>query len=295
MNIHSCNKYLVTEHTRLVIGYGSGVVSQAPAGVDKATLCDYLVVVSYLDDYIRDLQRRGIIGGIPASIARYTPHEVAYFPNIQLYPLSNKVKLGIVSFEQFISRIQNWDNSFYIPGRMQKPTKLIFSEQKAKIELEMAQKMNLQAALVSGIIMCPDLDMINNYALFRDIVSLSYIGDIRVGIAENPRKIDNIVNAQMRELTQLYQPFFDNVGLDTSDSSRWVCRRNSEELWGMLPAMFRRKAVQSPDLRKSLISTLSNINRRESVHQALLGLGTAGVANSAKYLARKVSKRLFSF
>ena len=293
MSIHSCN--LVTRNTRLLIGYGSGIVPQSSLVVDKSALLDFLVVVNNHKDYIRYLRLIGIISSSSATIARYIPNEVVYFPNIPICHGSQRMKLGVVSFDHFISRLEDWNNSFYIPGRMQKPTKLIFSEETAKHELELAQRANLQAALVSGIIMRTDLEMINDYELFRDIVSLSYMGDIRMGIAENPMKIDNIVSAQMEQIRELYKPFFNDVGLDTTDPSRWVCRKNSEELWNMLPVMFRRKAVQSPNFRTALIATLSNINRRESVYQAIGGLGTAGLSNSAKYLARKVSKRIFSF
>ena len=279
---------------RLLIGYGSAVIPQTGGDSDKSKLLDLMVVVDDCDGYINSLKEMRLISPTPASFACSVPSEVAYFPHVRIGSTPVGTKLGVVERRRFFDRLQNWNGSFYIPGRLQKPTKVLLADDSVRELFAEYQRRNLQAALASGLLLSPDLRSITDYNLFKAIVSLSYLGDIRMGIAENPRKIDNIVDRQMPLLRDMYQPFFDDVGLCATDSSRWICTKSDRDLWNMLPSPFRQKAVQSADPQLALISTLSNINRRESLHQAFVGVGTAGFSNSAKYLIRKISKRIFS-
>ena len=40
--------------------------------------------------------------------------------------------------------------------------------------------------------------------LFLSIVGLSYSGDVRMGYAENPKKVENIVDGQIAEFNEIY-------------------------------------------------------------------------------------------
>ena len=286
--------FLTDPKPRLLIGYGSGVIPQADRRENSDALLDYLVIVDDQLEYIQSMKYQGLLGSVSAAFCDRVPMEVAYFPNSVLPGTNRGYKLGIVDRAKLIARLKCWNGSFYIPGRLQKPTKILSSDQACLIEFEEAQRSNLRNALIVGSILSSRYDNhIADLELFRSIVSLSYIGDIRVGIAENPHKIDNILLAQKDQLRSLYSPFFQDVGIVETGNGRLSFSRSPRELWTMLPEPFKRVSVQSSDPRESLRATLTNINRRESLQQAIGGIGTAGLMKSAKYLARKLSKRIF--
>lgn len=279
---------------RIVIGYGSGIIPQTGGSGDKTKLLDLIVVVDDAEEYINSLTRIGLITKTSAAFACSVPSEIAFFPHLSVGVSGSKLKLGVTDRRRFFERLQFWNGSFFIPGRLQKPIKLLFLDESSRKDFEVSQKTNLQSALVAALVLMPDSRFITDYELFKTIVSLSYMGDIRMGIAENPRKIDNIVSAQLSMMQTMYKPFFEYVGLSQADPGRWSCTKSRDELWNMIPEPFRQKGVHSANPRDSLVATLSNINRRESFHQALVGVGTAGIGNSAKYLLRKISKRIVS-
>jgi hypothetical protein len=47
--------------------------------------------------------------------------------------------------------------------------------------------------------------------LYHTICGLSYTGDVRMGIGENPKKIQNIVSANLAGFRGLYKPLLASV------------------------------------------------------------------------------------
>jgi hypothetical protein len=61
-------------------------------------------------------------------------------------------------------------------------------------------------------------DTFSSTQLFEAIASLSYAGDVRMGVAENPNKVKNLVATQLPAYQSLYQPFLDRYVQPSSAS-----------------------------------------------------------------------------
>lgn len=89
--------------------------------------------------------------------------------------------------------LEEWE-TLYLAGRLQKPVKIL--RQDAKLGL--ATKSNLENAIRVSLLMLPE--QFSEEELFLKIAGLSYSGDFRMRIGENPYKVYNIVYAQMVRL-----------------------------------------------------------------------------------------------
>jgi translocator assembly and maintenance protein 41 len=285
------NVYEVLPESDMIIGYGSGVFRQASEDIKAKRLIDLLIVSEQKCDYITRLRHLGYIERWSASFGCYTNADIIFFPDIRL-PNIDPVKLGVINRSTLYRRLSDWDQSFYIPGRLQKPTQILFSREDTLSEFNDSQATNLKCALAAAVISSGESREIEEYDLFKSLISLSYLGDIRVGIAENPRKIDNILSAQLSLFRKMYNPYMKSVGLEPRQDGVFLITKSPQQLWSILPKNFRRHAIQSNDFRQALIATLTNINRRESIYQAMVGLGTTGLSKSIHYLGRKISKRI---
>lgn len=276
----------------MILGYGSGVFAQDGYSSNESTVIDLIVVSEHRATYIEYLFRSGVVSWSSKLVSDVTDPEIIFFTDVVLRR-DVVVKIGVTEVNRFVSRLRDWDNSFYIPGRMQKPTKLISCDSPLMRDvLNESQCVNLPSGLAAAALLATRDDRSLPLSdIFASLVNLSYLGDIRMGLAENPIKIRNIVNAQMGFLTDMYGPYFDAVGIRKMGNGTYNITSSPQDLWNMLPRSFTRGAIQHPDPRKALRATLSSINRRESFHQALVGIGTSGVSKSINYLARKVSKR----
>jgi hypothetical protein len=115
-------------------------------------------------------------------------------------------------------------NTFYLAGRLHKPVLPIFPPaDRVPDDLKIVFSKNLRMALaVSMIILADELEF-SDEKLFEIVASLSYAGDFRVGIAENPNKIRNIVfgGNNLDNFRELYHDSFEYF-LRTG-----LCRRTS--------------------------------------------------------------------
>ena len=100
--------------------------------------------------------------------------------------------------------LEDWE-TLYLAGRLQKPVKIL--RQDAKLAL--ATKKNLQNAIRASLLMLPE--RFTEEDLYLTIAGLSYSGDFRMLIGENPHKIYNIVYAQMSAFREKYQPIIDDL------------------------------------------------------------------------------------
>ncbi len=97
------------------------------------------------------------------------------------------IKYGIISLAVLCRDLINWD-ALYIAGRLQKPVLTL----KSNAVVEAAQEANLESAVRSALLILPERFTVRQ--MLRTICELSYIGDFRMSIAEDSRKIDRIVN-----------------------------------------------------------------------------------------------------
>ena len=278
----------------LILGYGSGVFLQRGYSYPGSEMIDLLVFAQDRRIYIRELLAKRYITSSARMFSGICNPQAVFFPGVR-FVNGLTVKIGVVQTQQGLERLSDWGDSFYIPGRLQKPVAILDTrDDSIHARFSSVQRLNRLAALRAAVINLPRDTAYTGFKLeelFESLASLSYIGDIRVGLAENPLKIRNIVAAQRELLEAIYLSEFGAVGITAQPNGEYVSSRRPEELWNSLPEGFRRSAVQLVEPRSALRATLANINRRESIQQALVGLGTAGVLNSLNYLARKVSKR----
>ncbi|KAK0862495.1 Mitochondrial translocator assembly and maintenance protein 41 [Friedmanniomyces endolithicus] len=120
------------------------------------------------------------------------------------------IKYGVVNLDTLATDLSDW-NTLYLAGRLQKPVKILRDD--ARIRL--ANQVNLISALRTALLMLPE--RFTERTLYERIAGLSYLGDPRMtsffglGASEDPRKIRNIVGAQLPGFRQLYVPLIENL------------------------------------------------------------------------------------
>lgn len=85
-------------------------------------------------------------------------------------------------------------------GRMHKPTAPLASH----AAVADAQASNLRAALATALLLSPSRASLQE--LLRRIAALSYAGDVRMGLAEDGRKVERIVAGSRDGLAAMYLP-----------------------------------------------------------------------------------------
>ena len=105
-----------------------------------------------------------------------------------LIPVDSAViKYGVVSLDTMKKDLTDW-NTLYIAGRLHKPVDTLITNE----SISLAQNENIAAAMRVAMLLCPQT--FNMAELLRIICSLSYIGDVRLGFAEDSRKVQRIVS-----------------------------------------------------------------------------------------------------
>lgn len=175
------------------VAYGSRVFPQASS--NSSSLIDLILVAPDTISFHR-ANRKQYPQHYP-WLTRYLPPGTLSWVNdhlgagITFHPYvtleSMKLKYGIISEETLIRDLTQWD-TFYVSGRLQKPTIVLRPHQ----EILTAQIQNLKMALALALIFLPET--FSATQLYHTIVQLSYTGDIRMGIAEHPEKIPRLVN-----------------------------------------------------------------------------------------------------
>ncbi|WWC67994.1 uncharacterized protein I206_101913 [Kwoniella pini CBS 10737] len=272
------------------VAYGSGVMKQAQTKPgDSPSLVDLLLSTSSpIDFHTINLRQNPshyplharLIGAKGIShIQENWGANVWYVTNVKIGNTS--VKYGIISNSSLIQDLNEW-KTFYLSGRLQKPTLPLILSNSSLNELNQAIKKNLKSALCFGLLLCPK-EFKEDY-LWEKITGLSYSGDPRMSIpgGENPEKIKNIVRGLgAREgFRNMYEPFLKELGigfLEDKDKKEdkfkngWkgegeslLYQPNSTEyqiqLFNSLPL----------SLRHSVLSHFPNVSNQQSEKEELL-------------------------
>ncbi|KAJ3307086.1 Mitochondrial translocator assembly and maintenance protein 41 [Kappamyces sp. JEL0829] len=242
---------------------------------------------------------------------------IYYNPDVVVNGL--RIKYGVVSIHHLQRDLEEWE-TLYLAGRLQKPVRLL--RQDAKLGL--ASKKNLENAVRVSLLMLPE--RFTEEELFLKIAGLSYSGDFRMLVGENPHKVYNIVYAQMDAFRQQYDPIIQelpNVNRladgtleqDLSIKLRGSLmlalpgglreRIKSHYLWAL--SKEGRKTISESDREEPTFSqamgqygSIDAIARKSirdivafpALTQSLKGILTAGVIKSVKYAGEKVGKQL---
>lgn len=285
-------------------GYGSGVFSQGLSQRNANTQIDLILgvkdPVSWHDHNIRanPAHYSGLkyLGPSFISLVQDKLGAGVYFnPFCTINGL--KVKYGVVSTERLLDDLVNW-RTLYLAGRMHKPVQIL----RGNDAVDEAQRKNLTSAMSLALMMLP-----KNFSerdLYMKITSISYMGDVRMAIAENPRKIQNIVDNQFKHFRRLYGPIMKNFDLKIIgeiDPLASLCPEalgaafeqtgSFDRLRVDLPEYFSKKLSQKPFSQAAVMSAVRNTVKWPSFSQSAKGLLTAGLGRSAVYALEKLQKR----
>lgn len=200
LNIMNSSKYIEAFHAHIqfAFAYGSGVFTQE---LSSKPLIDMILVSKDTADFHRDtlkqypkhypLLLRYLSSSMISMINDKMGAGVNFCPYISLDTSEEKIsrfKYGIISEKNLMNDLNDW-TTLYISGRMQKPIVILRPNE----DIMKFQIQNLKMALSAALLLLPEEFSV--VELYRTIIQLSYLGDIRMGIAEHPRKIDMLLQS----------------------------------------------------------------------------------------------------
>jgi translocator assembly and maintenance protein 41 len=189
--------------------YGSGIFSQytKDSSASGSPLVDMILVTDNTGEFHNANYRQypkhyplamrflpfDTLGWINDNFgAGITFHPYASLPLNQEHLNPRGCKYGIMSKAALLRDLYEWE-TFYVSGRLQKPTLVLKPDQ----DILKAQLTNLKMTLALALLLLPEKFSLES--LYTTIAQLSYTGDIRVGIAENPNKISMLVQAKCND------------------------------------------------------------------------------------------------
>ena len=215
-------------------------------------------------------------------------NKITYFS--QIYENGLRFKYGVIEVEDFIDSLTTWNN-FFVAGRFQKPVYELKSNTSIKNSIDInRRKAYYIATLLSN-------NITTEFELLNVLCSLSYMGTLRMKVAENPHKVENIVIGSYDRLKNIYNYKDDYL---TRDGDKVVIdhKKALEKLWELPEGMllyFLRNKIDFKDIqnvRRAIKNYLIAHNRKEELKESFDGLRTNGIIRSTPYLLAKVKKRI---
>lgn len=192
---------------RYAFAYGSGVFKQKGYGEKEKPMLDFVFAVSHPNHWhsINISQHKEhysfiarMFGSNVISILQNKVGAGVWF-NVECLVHGRVVKYGVISVDTLVKDLMDWE-TLYMAGRMHKPINVLRDEPRIKL----ANQVNLSSAVRASLLLLPET--FSEEELYREITSLSYRGDFRMAVGENPNKIKNIVSTQSDYFQKLYQP-----------------------------------------------------------------------------------------
>jgi mitochondrial translocator assembly and maintenance protein 41 len=192
---------------RYAVAYGSGAYSQKGyegSVVGKDTMVDFIFGVTHPHHWHSLNMRQNpshysclasFGSNAVVSVQERWGARIYYNPDIIVSGV--RIKYGVVAMHHLQRDLEEWE-TLYMAGRLQKPVKILRDDAKMGI----SSRKNLQNAVGASLLMLPE--KFTEQELFLKIAGLSYRGDFRMIVGENPHKVFNIVDAQMVNLTLAY-------------------------------------------------------------------------------------------
>lgn len=261
-------------------GYGSGVFKQLGYTNEKPQI-DLILVVSDIKKWHQENIKKNpkdysFIGKFFFLNSKLEEIKgitgITYQSNIEYK--DHLFKYGIIEYKDFIEHMETWD-SFYVPGRFQKPVLPIKSNE----EIDKLIIKNRRNACKVGLICLNEKKL---KELYLTICRLSYSGDTRMKIAENPKKVENIVGASFEKFDEMYN--FNDLYLKKGENIEY------ETNYDNLPKALE-EYIKEEKNKEKILEYLYELNKKESKLQTLKGIKTNGVIKSVKYGFAKVLKK----
>ncbi len=262
-------------------GYGSGVFKQLGYDSKEKPQIDLILIVNDMKLWHKEnikknpkdysfIGRNFFLNSSIDEIKGITG--ITYQSNIEYK--GHLFKYGIIEYGDFVRHMQTWD-SFYVPGRFQKPILTI----KSNNFIDELILQNRRNACKVGLLCLNNKDLKD---LYLTICNLSYSGDTRMKVAENPKKVDNIVGASYDKFNEMYN-FND---LYQKNGERIEYEIDIDELPSSLE-----KYIKDDKTKEKVMEYLSDLNRKESSLQTMKGIKTNGIIKSLRYGLAKVLKK----
>ena len=277
-------------------GYGSGVFKQSGYTASDKPQIDLILVVDDLKRWHNENMK--LNRGDYSLIGRHSFENddvsklkgktgITYVSNIKE---DDKIyKYGTIEKEDLLESLKTW-NSFYLPGRLQKPIYPIKEDE----EVSLAIEKNREDALVLSAYLA-DQQLVYTKDLFITLCSFSYMGDTRMKVAENPDKIKNIVEGSFNTFRKLYKfdPKYFDLRFDMALIDMDNLMKRLEELpSGLLEYIGDNKNTDARIVGQVVRDYFEEINKSESIEQTLKGVRTNGICRSIDYASKKVIKKI---
>lgn len=278
-----------------IYGYGSGVFKQASSGTKPLT--DVIFVVDDLKKWHMDNMQinpkdYSMIGRIyinNSSVEKIKGvNGATYFSEIKDGEYT--FKYGVIEVLDFVRGLNTWDNMF-MAGRFHKPVLEIDSQKAIRDSIDYNRKCAFMIACLFSEPVCTAKEIL------VQLCGLSYLGDARMAIAENPRKVEEIVEGSFDKLMEIY-PFIGSFITKEADDIYFIDHgeilRNIEFLPKDLLDFFKENDTNINDIdmvRIDIYEFLKGKNSVESRAQILQGVRTNGIIRSVPYVLAKVKKR----
>lgn len=217
------------------------------------------------------------------------------------------MKYGVISKTKLLEDLSTW-SSVYIAGRLHKPVQYLMKNK----EIEAMIEENKRLALMVTLSLLPRV--FREVDLYLKLASLSYIGDPRMVIGENPKKVVNLVTPIVSVYRDLYKSTLAEIGLSTNlklltehgqDGLHTVYTQDVSRStrWSMalqFPLTLRRIlfirgrariSKRLPPSKTAIRTALASIVTKSAVPQSAKGMLTVGIAKVSQYLFAKMMKR----
>ncbi|GJP36379.1 hypothetical protein CLOM_g20891 [Closterium sp. NIES-68] len=122
---------------------------------------------------------------------------VHFNPFVPHSPL-NQVKYGVIATRALQTDLTSWQH-LYISGRLHKPVEILIPHD----TILSLQSHNLRAAAAAALLLLPHT--FTEHELYEAICRISYSGDVRMALAEDPNKISRIVSGGFHHFRALYR------------------------------------------------------------------------------------------
>lgn len=283
---------------RAVYGYGSGVFRQAHTSENGRVLMDAIFIVDDLCDWhhnnmVCNPSDYSLIGRVHLSRKNISAikgvNKITYFSEIKDGEFI--FKYGVIEIDDFLRSLDTWENIF-VAGRFHKPVLEIESSSLIRDSIDY----NRRSALIIACLFCDRV--VSKKGIYNKLCGLSYLGDARMAIAENPHKVENIVDGSFDILEKIYPLDNDFLFYDERANLYYinfeVLASHFEELPVSLLNFLKDMNVDFNDIemvRAYVESYLVEKNKYESRAQITEGVKTNGILRSVPYALAKVKKR----
>jgi len=278
-----------------IYGYGSGIFKQDR----KESTVPVIDVIFIVEDMVKWHQENmlmhpndySFLGKLHIRQSNFVTlkgkNRITYFSGIQ--DNTRYFKYGVMEVKDFLNDLDSWEHLF-VAGRFHKPVTCI----KTNVKLEEAVQKNRKYAFIVACLL--EKEVVSKMHLFQTLCGLSYLGDVRMSLAENPHKVCNIVQGSYDEFLKVYA--FDYPFLHVKEEmvriQHELLLKEINHLPNYLLTYLEEQVVDLSDLdrvKEALYSFFYQKNKEESKAQILEGIKTNGIVRSVPYVLAKVRKR----